>query len=259
MRVMLENRERFANAQRPVVRGGLDLVPTRPDPDAVTPRRLASIRRPFVLLAKRNSDGMRVMLENRERFANAQRPVVRGGEAWILSLSLPVLPGKTRVQLLDLGLDLVPTRPDPDAVTPRRLASIRRWDPVAKKRLRQLPKYPAPISALSFNADGTLLAVEQEYSYLTLGLTSSPHVRIQTPLPPVVLPPFAAPSFATGGGDATVSLWDPVAKKRLRQLPKYPAPISALASWRPGPTARRSRRLRPLRTFRTCRAGTLVI
>ena len=35
------------------------------------------------------------------------------------------LPGKTRVQLLDLGLDLVPTRPDPDAVTPRRLASIR--------------------------------------------------------------------------------------------------------------------------------------
>jgi hypothetical protein len=34
---------------------------------------------------------MRVMLENRERFANAQRPVVRGGEAWILSLSLPVL------------------------------------------------------------------------------------------------------------------------------------------------------------------------
>ncbi|KAG0656992.1 hypothetical protein C6P46_006738 [Rhodotorula mucilaginosa] len=36
-------------------------------------------------------------------------------------------------------------------------------------------------------------------------------------------------TFATGGGDATVSLWDPVAKKRLRQLPKYPAPISALS------------------------------
>ncbi|POY75761.1 hypothetical protein BMF94_1171 [Rhodotorula taiwanensis] len=36
-------------------------------------------------------------------------------------------------------------------------------------------------------------------------------------------------TFATGGGDGTVSLWDPVAKKRLRQLPKYPAPVSALA------------------------------
>jgi cell cycle arrest protein BUB3 len=35
-------------------------------------------------------------------------------------------------------------------------------------------------------------------------------------------------TFATGGGDATVSVWDPQAKKRLRQFPKYPAPISAL-------------------------------
>ncbi|GAA5943336.1 WD40 repeat domain-containing protein [Sporobolomyces koalae] len=36
-------------------------------------------------------------------------------------------------------------------------------------------------------------------------------------------------TFSTGGGDATVSLWDPFAKKRLRQFPKYPAPISDLA------------------------------
>ncbi|KAI5478906.1 hypothetical protein MNV49_004427 [Pseudohyphozyma bogoriensis] len=36
-------------------------------------------------------------------------------------------------------------------------------------------------------------------------------------------------TFATGGGDCTVSLWDPTAKKRLRQFPKYPSPISALA------------------------------
>lgn len=35
-------------------------------------------------------------------------------------------------------------------------------------------------------------------------------------------------TFATGGGDATVSLWDPFAKKRLRQFPKYSSPISAL-------------------------------
>lgn len=33
------------------------------------------------------------------------------------------------------------------------------WDPIAKKRLRQLPKYPAPVSALAFNCDGTQLAV----------------------------------------------------------------------------------------------------
>ncbi|KAK4701320.1 cell cycle arrest protein BUB3, partial [Phenoliferia sp. Uapishka_3] len=35
-------------------------------------------------------------------------------------------------------------------------------------------------------------------------------------------------TFATGGGDCTVSIWDPLAKKRLRQFPKYPSPISAL-------------------------------
>ncbi|GJN89371.1 hypothetical protein Rhopal_002351-T1 [Rhodotorula paludigena] len=35
-------------------------------------------------------------------------------------------------------------------------------------------------------------------------------------------------TFATGGGDSTVSVWDPAAKKRLRQFPKYPSPISAL-------------------------------
>ncbi|KAM0749023.1 putative nuclear pore complex subunit [Meredithblackwellia eburnea MCA 4105] len=35
-------------------------------------------------------------------------------------------------------------------------------------------------------------------------------------------------TFATGGGDCTVSLWDPAAKKRLRQFPKYPSPISSL-------------------------------
>lgn len=36
-------------------------------------------------------------------------------------------------------------------------------------------------------------------------------------------------TFATGGGDGTVSLWDPIAKKRLRQFPKYPSPVSAVA------------------------------
>ncbi|KAL7008231.1 mitotic spindle checkpoint protein Bub3 [Cystobasidiomycetes sp. EMM_F5] len=36
-------------------------------------------------------------------------------------------------------------------------------------------------------------------------------------------------TFATGGGDAVVSIWDPQAKKRLRQLPKYPASVSALS------------------------------
>ncbi|SCV74409.1 BQ2448_6841 [Microbotryum intermedium] len=35
-------------------------------------------------------------------------------------------------------------------------------------------------------------------------------------------------TFVTGGGDATVSIWDPVAKKRLRQWPKYNAAVVAL-------------------------------
>lgn len=33
------------------------------------------------------------------------------------------------------------------------------WDSAAKKRLRQLPKYPASISALAFNSDGSKLAI----------------------------------------------------------------------------------------------------
>lgn len=33
------------------------------------------------------------------------------------------------------------------------------WDPFAKKRLKQFPKYPSPISALEFYADGSKLAV----------------------------------------------------------------------------------------------------
>jgi hypothetical protein len=36
-------------------------------------------------------------------------------------------------------------------------------------------------------------------------------------------------TFATGGGDAVVSVWDMQAKKRLRQFPKYSASISSLA------------------------------
>ncbi|KAG0140609.1 hypothetical protein CROQUDRAFT_664948 [Cronartium quercuum f. sp. fusiforme G11] len=36
-------------------------------------------------------------------------------------------------------------------------------------------------------------------------------------------------TFATGGGDSMVSIWDSAAKKRLRQLPKYPASVSTLA------------------------------
>lgn len=44
---------------------------------------------------------------------------------------------------------------------------------------------------------GEQVVSSKELPYLTLGLTSSPHVRIQTPLPPVALPPFAAPSSSS--------------------------------------------------------------
>merc|ERR1711977_573788 len=36
-------------------------------------------------------------------------------------------------------------------------------------------------------------------------------------------------TFATGGADSVVAIWDPAAKKRLRQLPKYPASIASLS------------------------------
>lgn len=36
-------------------------------------------------------------------------------------------------------------------------------------------------------------------------------------------------TFATGGGDGIVSIWDTAAKKRLRQLPKYPGSITSLS------------------------------
>ena len=36
-------------------------------------------------------------------------------------------------------------------------------------------------------------------------------------------------TFATGGGDGTVNVWDGAVKKRLYQFPKYPTSIAALA------------------------------
>ena len=36
-------------------------------------------------------------------------------------------------------------------------------------------------------------------------------------------------TFASGGADGVVSLWDGFNKKRLKQYPKYPTSISALA------------------------------
>lgn len=36
-------------------------------------------------------------------------------------------------------------------------------------------------------------------------------------------------TFATGGSDALVNIWDPANKKRLCQFHKYPTSISALA------------------------------
>lgn len=41
-------------------------------------------------------------------------------------------------------------------------------------------------------------------------------------------------TFASGGGDAVVSLWDGMAKRRLRQYQKFGASIAALAFNRPG-------------------------
>ena len=36
-------------------------------------------------------------------------------------------------------------------------------------------------------------------------------------------------TFASGGSDGTVSIWDHKVKKRLKQYPKYPAPVPAVA------------------------------
>jgi cell cycle arrest protein BUB3 len=36
-------------------------------------------------------------------------------------------------------------------------------------------------------------------------------------------------TFASGGGDGVVALWDAVAKRRIRQYQKYPASVAALA------------------------------
>ena len=36
-------------------------------------------------------------------------------------------------------------------------------------------------------------------------------------------------TFASGGGDGVVNVWDGANKKRTRQFPKYPTSIAALA------------------------------
>ncbi|EGO04069.1 hypothetical protein SERLA73DRAFT_130698 [Serpula lacrymans var. lacrymans S7.3] len=43
--------------------------------------------------------------------------------------------------------------------------SVSIWDHVSKKRLRQYPKYDAPIPSLAFNCDGTRLAVGVSYMW----------------------------------------------------------------------------------------------
>ena len=35
-------------------------------------------------------------------------------------------------------------------------------------------------------------------------------------------------TFASGGGDGVVALWDGIAKRRIRQYPKYPSSVAAL-------------------------------
>jgi cell cycle arrest protein BUB3 len=60
---------------------------------------------------------------------------------------------------------------------------------------------------------------------LPLGL-----VWLQRPLADIsALPSFSYNSFCSGGSDATVSIWDQVAKKRMKAYPKFPNSISALA------------------------------
>lgn len=57
------------------------------------------------------------------------------------------------------------------------------WDPFAKKRLRQFPKYPSPISVLEFNADGTKLAVgfsQDDEGGKVLGATGGNGVYVRT-------------------------------------------------------------------------------
>jgi len=36
-------------------------------------------------------------------------------------------------------------------------------------------------------------------------------------------------TFASGGGDGTVALWDGITKRRIRQYQKFPASIASLA------------------------------
>lgn len=44
-------------------------------------------------------------------------------------------------------------------------ATVSIWDHKVKKRLRQYPKFPNPISSLAFNCDGTKLAVAVSYTW----------------------------------------------------------------------------------------------
>jgi cell cycle arrest protein BUB3 len=39
------------------------------------------------------------------------------------------------------------------------------WDGFNKKRLRQYSKYPSSIASMSFNSDGTYLAIASSYTF----------------------------------------------------------------------------------------------
>ncbi|THF94318.1 hypothetical protein TEA_004370 [Camellia sinensis var. sinensis] len=88
------------------------------------------------------------------------------------------------------------------------------WDGNNKKRLYQYSKYPTSIAALSFSRDGRLLAVASSYTYEEGDK------------------PYG--TFATGGCDGYVNVWDGNNKKRLYQYSKYPTSIAALSFSRDG-------------------------
>ena len=68
----------------------------------------------------------------------------------------------------------------------------------------------------------------RKYAFKCHRQTSAEGVDVVYPVNALAFHPVHG-TFASGGGDGIVALWDGVAKRRIRQYQKYPASIAALS------------------------------
>ena len=76
--------------------------------------------------------------------------------------------------------------------------------------------------------DPSTVSQQRKYAFKCHRQTSAEGVDVIYPVNALAFHPVHG-TFASGGGDGFVALWDGVAKRRIRQYQRYPASVAAVA------------------------------